>query len=85
MRATFIESNKTLQVAQIHPPQNPCMYQGNGGGYYWGDYNDLISVVPNDTTPRWLAPYTMNIDDEGACDWSGKWTADMHVGAALFE
>ncbi|MCC6213240.1 MAG: hypothetical protein IT376_00085 [Polyangiaceae bacterium] len=73
-----------LPAFQLAPPQVPCTYP-MPNGHYWGDYNDLIQIAPGPAGPRFLAPFTINFDDGGACEFAGRWTADMHVGAAVFQ
>ena len=71
-------------------PQVPCSAsdptdQSDLG--YWGDYNDLKQLEkPTDLfdSPRFITPFTRN-GTAGECDFRNTWTADMHVGAVVFQ
>ncbi len=66
--------------------QEPCTAEAPGEQSYWGDYNDLIELLPSSTNgelrPTWFASFTQNFD---GCGFHGSWTADMHVGGAVFQ
>ena len=81
--------DKILVGLQLVEPQVPCNAQDlsnpNAPGY-WGDYDDLTNLIApldfNTGSPRFVTAFT---DNRSGCDFRTKWTADMHVGAAVIQ
>jgi hypothetical protein len=66
-------------------PQVPCSTDDSPG--YWGDYNDLTQLIkPQDmlVSTRFITAFSRN-GTAGECDFRTEWTADMHVGAIVFQ
>jgi hypothetical protein len=81
--------DKILVGLELVEPQVPCNAQDlsnpNDTGY-WGDYDDLTNLITpldfNTGNPRFVTAFT---DNRSGCDFRTRWTADMHVGAAVMQ
>jgi hypothetical protein len=71
------ESTSAFDFRSLGFPTFPCAAHDVGSSYYWGDYNELDAYGDG----RFFAPFTVN---GPTCRFAGEWTADMHVGAAVF-
>ena len=81
--------DKILLGFKLVEPQVPCNAQDLSNPDdrgYWGDYNDLTNLISpldfNTGTPRFITAFT---DNRSGCDFRTRWTADMHVGAAVIQ
>jgi hypothetical protein len=83
------DGTKILHGFPLVEPQVPCNAQDlsnpNDHGY-WGDYDDVTNLIApsdfNTGSPRFVTAFT---DNRSGCDFRTKWTADMHVGAAVIQ
>ena len=87
--AVLPDSTRILSTSELIEPQIPCTAQDPSdpsSGGYWGDYNELTNLrAPGDLTgpePRFIATFT---DNRAGCNFRGRFTADMHVGAAVLQ
>jgi hypothetical protein len=81
-------SDPTLGFELVEP-QVPCNAQDLNNPDdtgYWGDYDALTHLIApldfNTDSPRFVTAFT---DNRSGCDFRTKWTADMHVGAAVIQ
>lgn len=75
--ALLNESTSAFDLRALGFPTNPCAAHVDGNSFYWGDYNEIDAYGDG----RFFAPFTVN---GPTCRFAGEWTADMHVGAAIF-
>ena len=81
--------DKVILGFELVEPQVPCNAQDlnnpNDTGY-WGDYDAITHLIApqdfNTDSPRFVTAFT---DNRSGCDFRTKWTADMHVGAAVIQ